>query len=246
MFLLWRGQGHPSSLAMPLAVPHLCPPWLVFFSPNAVSVTQVPILGCVLCLAAFPEVGSFLKLPGLEVNGSCPTTAEGREGAAAGCDQQLRQIPWPGFGVVLMRRGGDADCWLFFPIDTYRNMEWLEQPPKACVPTAQHQFLLAQSSVDAAKNGLGWEEALGCAGDLHSREQEIVLSPNSPQSLLSRVGCPSGHWGISQVSPRWGLSLPSSCGKATLHTVILVCSCFALDVSGLLLCCSESGWLQQQ
>lgn len=78
MFLLWRGQGHPSSLAMPLAMPHLCPPWLVFFSPNAVSVTQVPILGCVLCLAAFPEVGSFLKLPGLEVDGSCPIVAEGR------------------------------------------------------------------------------------------------------------------------------------------------------------------------
>lgn len=78
MFLLWRGQGHPSSLAMPLAMPHLCPPWLVFFSPNAVSVTQVPILGCVLCLAAFPEVGSFLKLPGLEVDGSCPTVGRGK------------------------------------------------------------------------------------------------------------------------------------------------------------------------
>lgn len=25
-------------------------------------------------------------------------------------------------------------------------MEWLKQLPKACVPTAQHQFLLAQSS----------------------------------------------------------------------------------------------------
>lgn len=32
-----------------------------FFLSQTVSVTQVPIWDCVLCLAAFPEVGSFLR-----------------------------------------------------------------------------------------------------------------------------------------------------------------------------------------